>query len=95
MYLMLCDSGPDLNMAGVRISGTHVSQLVTSPATVMFDITDDAVAVEVDEKYFLTLIPTDPSVIVQEPMTKITITDNVDSKSATRIGLHICCLIRL
>ena len=66
-------------MEGVRISGTRVFQLVTSPATVTFNITDDAVAVEVDERYFLTLRPTDPSVIVQEPRTIITITDNVDS----------------
>jgi hypothetical protein len=70
--------GPDPNMADVRISGTVVTELITGPATVTFDINDDEVSVEVDETYPLTLLPNDTAVIVMERMTSIIITDDVD-----------------
>ena len=66
-------------MEGVAISGTPVDQNVTAPSTVRFNITDDAVAVELDEEYPLTIDPYDPAVIVVERMSDIIITDDVDS----------------
>ena len=66
-------------MEGVRISGTPVDQNITAPGTVRFNITDDAVAVELDEEYPLTIAPYDPAVIVMVRMTNITITDDIDS----------------
>ena len=79
MQVLLSHSGPDPNMADVRISGTVVTELITGPATVTFDINDDEVSVEVDETYPLTLLPNDTAVIVMQRMTSIIITDDVDS----------------
>ena len=79
MQFLLSHSGPNRSMADVRISGTDVSELITSPATVNFDINDDEVSIEVDEIYSLTLHPNDTAVIVMERMTSIIITDDVDS----------------
>ena len=72
-------SGPCPSMDGVHISGTDVLQLVTSPSTVLFNIIDDDIAFEAPEIYSLTLLPTDPTVIVQERMTNIIITNDTDS----------------
>ena len=66
-------------MDGVRISGSLVDETVISPSMVMFNITDDAVAVELDEMYPLNLQPSDPAVVVMERMTNIIITDDIDS----------------
>ena len=66
-------------MEGVRISGSRVDEMVISPDTVMFNITDDDAAVELDEMYPLNLQPSDPAVVVMERMTNIIITDDIDS----------------
>ena len=73
----------------MRLSGTDVNQMVTSlPATVTFNITDDAVSVEVNETYPLTLMVADTTVLIEELMTTIVITDDVDS---TCIILRMQC----
>ena len=66
-------------MDGLHISGTDVLQLVISPSTVLFNIIDDDIAFEAPEIYSLTLLPTDPTVIVQERMTNIIIINDTDS----------------
>ena len=71
----------------VEISGTPVDQNVTAPSTVRFTINDDAVTLERDEEYPLTIAPYDRAVIVTQRMTDIIITDNVDSKCTS--SLHI------
>ena len=84
----LTASGPNVDMADVRLSGTVVDQTITSlPATVIFNITDDEVSVEVDETYPLTLMAADTTVLIEELMTTIVITDNVDSK-CTRLRMQ-------
>lgn len=76
-------AGPNTNVAGVRFSGTKVDAVVTVPArgpvTVTFNITDDMVSGEADEIYSLAMIPTDPTVVIQQRFTTIIITDDVDS----------------
>ena len=62
-------------------SGTVVDQQITSfPADITFRINDDEAALEPDEMYQLTLIPNDPSIIIDQPTADITILDD-DSKN--------------
>ena len=72
-------SGPDTTMDSVGISGTHLNTIVTLPATVVFNITDDDISLEVNETYSLTVTSSDFSVIIEEPTTTIIITDDTDS----------------
>ena len=78
--MTILTAGPNFNMANVVISGTDIDRTVISPATVTFNITNDDVAVEDDETYLVTLIPSNPSVFVERRMAQIVILDDVDSK---------------
>ena len=74
--------------AGVRISGTDVSETLTSfPATITFTINDDEAAVEAVERYSLTLIPSDPAISINPATTEILILDD-DSKQQSVITAH-------
>ena len=86
VYIMPCIAGPNRNMADVRISGNDINVTVTAPDTIDFNITDDDVAVEVDERYPVTIIPNDPSVVIRERMATIVIVDDVDSKFNWQAG---------
>ena len=78
-FLLYPLSGPGMQ-TGVRISGTDVSETLTSfPATISFPINDDDAAVEAVERYFLTLIPSDPAISINPATTEIVILDD-DSK---------------
>ena len=78
-FLLYPFSGPGVQ-AGVRISGTDVSETLTSfPATVSFTINDDEAAVEAVERYSLTLIHSDPAISINPATTEIVILDD-DSK---------------
>ena len=58
-------------------SGTAVNQVLTSfPANVSFVINDDLVALEDMEIYTLSLIPSDPSIVITQATSQITILDN-------------------
>ena len=48
-------TGPSLNPAWT-VSGADVSRMVTLPANVTFELTDDSVALEETEVYTLTLL---------------------------------------
>ena len=68
----------------MRISGTDVDQVLTSfPAVVSFVINDDLVALEDIEIYTLMLIPSNPSIVINQNKSQINILDN-DGK------LHTC-----
>ena len=71
-------------MTGVTQSGTDVNQMVTVPADITFTITDDDVALELDEMYPLVIIPDDTTVTVEPRLANIIIEDNVDSKSLSQ-----------
>ena len=75
-------AGPNTNMRDVRFSGTDVDAIVTvpavGPATVTFNITDDTVTGEDDETYPLFMVATNTTVVIQQHITTIIITDNVD-----------------
>ena len=73
--------GPNLNMADIRPSGTDINTMVTTPATISFNITNDEVAIEVDEVYPVVIIPNNPNVTVEQRVANIIIRDDVDSKS--------------
>lgn len=65
-------------MPNVRFSGTEVDETVTVPATVTFSITDDNVTGEDDERYPLTMVA-NATVVIEQRITFIVITDEVDS----------------
>ena len=74
--------------AFVITSGTDVDETFTSfPASVSFSISDDAIALEDDERYSLTLIASDPSIIVERATTLIVIQD--DDSTYNSIGYHV------
>lgn len=68
-------------MADIQPSGTDINTMVTTPATISFNITNDEVAIEVDEVYPVVIIPDDPTVTLEQRVANIIIRDDVDSKS--------------
>ena len=76
-------------MTGVTQSGTDVNQMVTVPADITFTITDDDVALELDEMYPLVIIPDDTTVTVEPRLANIIIEDNVDSKSLSQFVVQV------
>ena len=68
--------GPGAQPTGV-ISGTDVDETLTSfPVDVSFPLIDDVVALEDVEIYTLTLIPSDPSIIINQASCQINVFDN-------------------
>lgn len=61
----------------VIISGTDVNQSLTSfPMSVSFIINDDETAIEAVERYSLRLIPSDPSITINQATAEIFILDD-------------------
>ena len=86
--MCICIIGPGAQPPTVRTSGTDVDQVLTSfPANISFMINDDLAALEDMEMYTLTLIPSDPSITINQATKKITILDN-DGKLH-----HLCRLM--
>ena len=72
----------------MRTSGTDVDEVLASfPADVSFVINDDLAALEDMEIYTLTLIPSDPSIVIVQNTSQITISDN-DSELYTCIQVY-------
>ena len=79
--------GPGAQPPTVRTSGTSVNEELTSfPAVVSFPIIDDDAALETVEKYLLSLIPSDPSIIINQSTSEIVILDD-DGKSLHYNGI--------
>ena len=75
--------GPGAQPSTVRTSGTSVNEELTSfPANISFPIIDDEVALETVERYSLSLIPSDPSITINQFMSEIVILDD-DGKLRT------------
>ena len=71
-----CNIGPGRQPGAVLTSGTDVDMVITSfPATITFPLIDDEGALEPVETYQLTLIPSDPSIIINQPTANISILD--------------------
>ena len=69
--------GPGAQPPTVRTSGTDVDQMLTSfPVDVSFPYIDDVAALEDVEIYTLTLIPSDPSIIINQASCQINVLDN-------------------
>lgn len=67
--------GPEAQ-ANVVTSGVAVSETLNSfPATVSFTLIDDDTSIEAVERYFLTLVPSDPSIPINQLMAEIVIID--------------------
>ena len=71
---------PTFDPEGVRPSGIAIDVTVTTPATIPFNIINDDVALEFDEKYNVTIIPEDNTVDVTIGSAEIIITDDTDCK---------------
>ena len=85
MYLTaqwLCASsillpGPGAQPSTVRTSGTDVNLVLTSfPVEISFPIVDDDGAIETVERYSLSLIPSDPSITLNQATSQIVILDD-------------------
>ena len=81
----------------MRTSGTSVNEELTSfPAEISFPIIDDDVALETVERYSLSLIPSDPLVIINQATSEIVILEN-DGKlhRVTRFVVYIISYMRV
>ena len=89
---MFSHLGPGTQPGSVITSGTAIDVTLTSfPANVSFNIIDDRAALEPVERYTLTLVPSDPSVIINQGTADIAIIDD-DSKSC---HFSVCFTISL
>ena len=69
--------GPGAQPPTVRTSGTDVDQeLIFFPAKISFIINDDDAALEDIEIYTLRLIPSDPSITINQATSQIIILDD-------------------
>ena len=70
-------------------------ELTSFPANISFPIIDDDVALETVERYSLSLIPSDPSITINQSMSEIVILDD-DGKLHIIIRysgqVEICCM---
>ena len=71
-------------------SGTDINMEVTVPVDITFQITNDDVALEAEERFPVVIISDDPTVTVEEPLTNIFIRDDFDSMFVYIIvcGIH-------
>ena len=77
-------------MDNVEPSGSDINDMFISPATIIFNITNDDVVVEDNETYLVTMIPSDPNVFVEERMTRIIIID--DDSKLNHIYIFFVCI---
>ena len=74
---MFYNIGPGRQPGSVITSGSRIDQSLTAfPARVEFPITDDDAALEPVERYSLTLVRSDPSIILNQATAEINIIDD-------------------